>query len=307
MEEESEARDAQGAEASKSWELIRSQIAQVEPRSKAKIALSATANRITMGLISQIDYEQPDWDKTYAIRVMELAAKSGIQLNWHEVSEITAGMASTVVGVVVHGGKRLVWRPFFKEIAYEDGVIHAIFNERMSDLLSHLRDFIKISLDVYFRLKTAYAQNLWELLSYFRAKSNTTPDYDIPSLQDKLGVPKALRTKFYETKVILNRAKAEIEEKTDMRFVWETDRKYRPTKVTFYLGRTRLPHVEEREKLKEKNEAQKNAKALLAWKECKNKTQETCEHYPKSRRAKCALCRKMEYFSKNVSAAPLFK
>lgn len=279
-------------EVSKSRELIRSEIS-VDGKA------SAMANRIIMVLLSQIDYEHPDLDRAYSFRVADMAAAAGVQINRRTIGSVADKMAATIAKIVE--GKWKVLTPFFHEIRYNDGEIRAEFSPKIMPFLIRLRDFIPLNLITYLKLNSTYSQNLWELLSMFRHSSVMTPDYDIAPLCDKLSIPKKLRKNISWIGRILNRAKEEIEEKTDLRFVWEPDKKYKPAKIIFYLGRTRLPHVEEREKLKIEKEREKNSKAMAAWRECKNKEQSMCDNYGKSRRAKCALCRRMGCFADGKS------
>jgi len=272
-------------EVSKSRRLIRAHI---------KGENSALSNRIMMALIAQVDYENPDWCKQYTVKLSDLVEKSGVEINRSVVNEIANAMVTTAVKFIE--GKRDVWRPFFKEIAYCNGEISATFNELIYPVIAHLEGFIKYNYLDYLKLNSAYSQQLWELLTMFRHSAINSPKYGIKDLQGKLGIPEKLRGKFQFTQRILDRAKIEIEKKTDLRFVWERSKKDK-REVVFYLGRMRLPKLEEQEKQKTAEQNEKTLQIQKEYSQCIMQHPDGCEHYAKSKKPKCALCRKMKTFT----------
>jgi len=267
---------------------------------------STIANRVMMALIAKVNYHDPDWDKTYSFRLTDLEERSGIVMHEKEVREICQAMVSTAAGFVE--GKRMVWRTFFREIAYENGTIHCIFNDLIKPILAHLNDYVRFNYLDYLKLSTAYAQQLWELLTMFRKSRNEKPKIKLTELQDKLGVPVKLRGKFQKTRYILDRAKKEIEKKTDLKFWWEPDRKFKPKSINFYFGDERQEKQKQAEKAKGLKQSEKYRKAQDEWAKCCKEHQDSCEHYAKSKKTKCALCRKNKVFDKkDDTPAPLFE
>ena len=267
---------------------------------------AALANRIFMSLLGQIDHEAHQAKKEYKVLFSDIESRSGVSLEYPAAVVCCKTMCSMVLGV--SEGRRDTFYSVFSKITLEDGIISAVFNDEIIPFLENLgltNPYIHYNLLEYLKLSSAYAQKLYELLVMFREQGNNHPYYQLTKLQNVLGIPQKVRARFQGTSRIIERARKEIQSKTPLRFAWEADKKYGPKHINFYLGSERLPKVAEQEKRKVEAE---HEKALLLQRECIScfkQHSSGCPHYKKSRKSKCAICRRLGFFEDKT--APLFE
>jgi plasmid replication initiation protein len=106
----------------------------------------------------------------------------------------------------------------FQSLKYHNGLIFGRFNDEMAPLLLNLKErFTVLNLKTLLNFESLYSQRMYEILS--ARKYQGTIEYDLKDLQDMVDFPQKLRNNFIHFRSrVLDRAKNEIEQLTDLKF-----------------------------------------------------------------------------------------
>ena len=264
-------------------------------RSRVSIA-GVDASRILANLIACIHTNDNELTETYLVAVKDFLNVPGGG-NYARVKEICRELAKATAEMEEPDpdGPHPVFTviPFFFKIKYRRGIVEARFNPEMSPMLIQLRGlFTEYNLLEYLSLPSAYSQKLFEILKSWDDK----PEIIIPvsKLHKMLDTPKSFQNNFAQfRKWVLEKAHADITEKTSLRFEWEPIKAGRSVeKILFTFGPGRRAIAEaEKKKAKEDKQRRLQTQRFIRAVDCakaKNGDCRTMDNKP----IVCKLCQK---------------
>lgn len=253
------------------------------------------ASRILAQLISCIHTDDPKFNDSYAVAVKDfLTVPGGSQ--YTRIKGVCEELAKAIAELEepdAKGGYRYKACPFFTEIEYQNGVISAHFNTRISDLLLALKKcFTTYALPEYLELPSVYSQRLFEILQSWRDKPEVT--LQLKDLHRMLDTPPSLRSNFKDfRKRVLEKAHKDISTKTSLSYEWDAIKKGRAVNaIRFIFAKKRALPMAEKKIEKDKALSAKNrTRKFIAFTSCLAERGAACEggHQPENI---CELCRK---------------
>jgi plasmid replication initiation protein len=215
-------------------------------------------------------------------RVMSTLEHQEVKRAIEELSHKTYVMPQGWRGVSIY--------PIFQHIIIDDdGNINAKFNPGLCEHYLALREqFTLRSLPEFRMLSGTYSQQLFRFLNSW--KNNAEVTVDIKELHEFLSTSPSMRKDFKEfRRALLERAHAEITEKTSLQYTWEPIRKglRKVDAIRFSFGASTIAAESLLEKKANEERESLKKSALKCWtslekagKECK----------PKTRSKRCAIC-----------------
>lgn len=263
-------------------------------RSKVSIT-SVDASRILANLIACIHTNDKELTETYRVAVKDFLNVSGGG-NYARVKEICRELAKATAEMEEPDpdGPHPVFTvmPFFFKIKYSRGIVEARFNPEMSPMLIQLRGlFTEYNLLEYLSLPSVYSQKLFEILKSWDDK----PEIIIPvsELHRMLDTPQSLRSDFRNFRLrVLEKAHADITEKTSLRFEWEPVKAGRSVErilFTFGPGRRAIAEAEKK-KAKEDKQRRLQAQRFIRATDCAKTKNGNCRVMD-NKPIVCKLCR----------------
>jgi plasmid replication initiation protein len=192
--------------------------------------------------------------------------------------------------IIPHDQRGIDGWPIFSYIGIDDdGNVQAKFNPDLCKHYLALREqFALRSLPEFRTLSGTYSQQLFRFLNSW--KNNAEVTVDINELHEFLSTSPSMRKNFKEfRRALLERAHAEITEKTSLQYTWEPIRKglRKVEAIRFSFGGSAIAAESLLEKKANEERERLKKSALKCWtslekagKECK----------PKARSKRCAIC-----------------
>ena len=244
---------------------------------RSKINLSGkTASRILACLVACIRHDETQFKEAYFVPIKDYLPNEEGGMLYKQARAACKELASATVETEWPdpenpGGEPIFHvMPFFTSIKYRKGNVEARFNKEMSGLLLQLRAcFTQYNLMEYLTLPSLYSQKLFEILKSWA----NTPEVVLPvaELHRLLNTPPSFRADFkaFRTRVI-EKAHKDIQEKTSLRFEWESVKAGRSVEAIRFLfapGRKAIAE-KEAQSLKDQKRRRLESQRMMRALEC---------------------------------------
>ena len=254
--------------------------------------------RLVALLASKVRVDDTDFH-VYEIPVSEVMREreSGGR-DYREIESVVDKVMSRVLTIRDEkGGKGWTKYNVFSRCRYrpEEGILELGFHPDLRPHYLNLqKQFAQYNLMEYLMLPSIYSQRIFEILKSWSDR----PDVKIPlaELHEMLDTPNSLRQDFAQfRRRVLDKAHADICDKTSLRFEWEPVKKGKAvTDVLFIFDVKRRIEMKKAKEEQEKLDASKKNNALFKEAiDCAKTKAGVCEKATK-KRAVCAFCNKYD-------------
>lgn len=263
-------------------------------RSKIVIA-SVDASRILANLIACINSADIEFNEVYKIAIKDFFSdKSG--RGYFRVKSICKDLiyAHAEIENIRETKERLSLIPFFRQIDYDNGIIHAEFNSNMKQLLLELKKcFTEYNLIEYLRLPSTYSQRIFEILKSWDKKQEVI--ITVEDMHRMLNTPESFKSNFKDfRRFVLEKAHKDILKHTNLYYEWEPIKKGRAVvSIRFIFTKKRaLPVSKSKETAVQEKQSKKNRELFLAAMACYKERGPACEG-GRQKESVCELCRRL--------------
>lgn len=201
--------------------------------------LSINERRLLYVLVSLVQPEDKDF-KTYILQTKQLASLFGISESgfYERIRETVNGLNSKPLTIQrTKENQKIVTDDIYwvQRATYEDGQITIKLSEDLSQFLIDLKSYTKYQLYNVLKLKSEFSWRLYELLKERERFGKRI--FDVQELREKLAIDDGkYKTMSNFRAIVLDRAKKEIGEKTDIKFEYEAQKVGRSIKsFVFYI------------------------------------------------------------------------
>ena len=270
---------------------------------RSKINLSGkTASRILACLVASIRHDETQFKEAYTVPIKDYLPNEEGGMLYKQARAACKELASATVETEWPdpenpGGEPIFHvMPFFTSIKYRKGNVEARFNKEMSGLLLQLRAcFTQYNLMEYLTLPSLYSQKLFEILKSWA----NTPEVVLPvaELHRLLNTPPSFRADFkaFRTRVI-EKAHKDIQEKTSLRFEWESVKAGRSVEAIRFLfapGRKAIAE-KEAQSLKDQKRRRLESQRMMRALECARAKNGECVAQD-NKRIVCKACMQFQF------------
>ncbi|MDX8367208.1 replication initiation protein [Cytobacillus sp. IB215665] len=189
--------------------------------------LSINERRLLYALVSLVQPEHKDF-KTYTLQTKELAHLFGISETgfYERIREVVQGLNNKPLSIQRTENNKLVIDDIYwvQRASYKEGQIKIKLSEDLAQFLLNLKSYTKYQLYNVLQLRSEYSWRIYELLKEREPWHQRI--IKVKELRNLLGIPddKLKLMKNFRS-VVLEKAKKEISEKTDIRFEYEVHKK----------------------------------------------------------------------------------
>ncbi|MFS1519394.1 replication initiation protein [Bacillus sp. SCS-151] len=189
--------------------------------------LSINERRLLYALVSLVQPEHKDF-KTYTLQTKELAHLFGISETgfYERIREVVQGLNNKPLSIQRTENNKLVIDDIYwvQRASYKEGQIKIKLSEDLAQFLLNLKSYTKYQLYNVLQLRSEYSWRIYELLKEREPWHQRI--IKVKELRHLLGIPddKLKLMKNFRS-VVLEKAKKEISEKTDIRFEYEVHKK----------------------------------------------------------------------------------
>ena len=214
----------------------RSLVVQSNRLVEAKYRLSVEEQKIVKILISQIQWEDVDFQE-YEFRVQELAAILGMEHKdtYRVLPRITERLMSRVLKFYNPETETLLQTSWLSSAEYKkgQGTVAMCFDPKLKPLLLQLQSyFTKYELGQVMQFKGQYTIRFFELQKSFLGRNKREVYFSLNELWEILGLRKDEYKVFSNFKIrVLESSRLELLEKTGQSFSWEPVRQGKGGKV----------------------------------------------------------------------------
>ncbi|MFC0273585.1 replication initiation protein [Metabacillus herbersteinensis] len=190
--------------------------------------LTINERRLLYALVSLVQPEDKDF-KSYVLQTKELASLFGISESgfYERIRETVKGLNGKPLTVkrTKENNKVVIDDIYWVQRAtYDEGQITIKLSEDLAQFLIDLKSYTKYQLYNVLQLRSEYSWRLYELLKERERFGKRI--FEVKELRDLLSIPDEKLTLMKNFRaVVLDKAKKEIEEKTDIRFEYEIHKK----------------------------------------------------------------------------------
>lgn len=208
---------------------------------RARTELTKLEHQVVAGLIAELKKQDTEFD-VVTIQVKDLIRKAGTasQEFYNRGKEICQGLLDQKIEVQrtdEDGNRTYRGVNLFSMCEYEEGrgAIKARFTEDMRPFLLQLKNrFTMYLLQFFLRLDRKHSMRIYELLKMMEFVS--VLKISVEELREVLGLLDKYNSFSHLKKHVIETAREEIAEKTDIRFTYHVERDGRtPVRVKFYI------------------------------------------------------------------------
>jgi len=189
---------------------------------------SLNEKRIMQFIIAKIKPTDTEFEQ-YVIPVSEIADMANIDTKnmYRESKEIIISMLSKFILLEDKKTQRIKGFNYFDELDYFDGELTVKLHRNVHHLFLELKkdkiNFTAYELTEFMMLTSTYAQRIYELLKQYNRSKNRERTIELTELRNMLAIEDKKYTRFGNFRVnVLELSHKLIEEKTTLRFKWET-------------------------------------------------------------------------------------
>ncbi|MCM3441408.1 replication initiation protein [Metabacillus halosaccharovorans] len=190
--------------------------------------LSINERRLLYVLVSLVQPEDRDF-KTYVLQTKELASLFGISESgfYERIRETVHGLNSKPLTINrTKENNKVVTDDIYwvQRATYDDGQITIKLSEDLAQFLIDLKSYTKYQLYNVLKLKSEFSWRIYELLKERERFGSRI--FEVAELREKLAIEDGkYKTMSNFRAVVLDRAKKEIGEKTDIKFEYKVHKK----------------------------------------------------------------------------------
>jgi len=198
---------------------------------ESKYRLTTLEQRFILALVSKIERNDEDFI-TYEITLAELAELMGIYITnmYLEIGKLADKLMSRVLTInTMHGWKKMQWLSYC-EYNSKRSVVICSFHPKLKPFLIHLKEkFTVYDLSIVTQFQSIYSIRIYQLLKQYVPIGKRT--FEVDELREILGIEKTKYTIFKDfRKYVVDQAKKELNEKSDISFDIEKIREGRKIK-----------------------------------------------------------------------------
>ena len=224
-------------------------VSQDFPLVNAKYKLKTSEMKFILCAMTQLDSKNDEILKEYEIKVSELEQKLQTEQNETRLKQFAKKLMSKPLEVATEDG--WIVANWFSDIEYIRGQakFKVRFSEKLKPYLLQLKErFVTYNLKYILPLTSTYSVRIYQLLKEY--EKLTKRYFDVEELMEVLQVPKSYRSYTNFNAKVLQVAKRELLEHTDICFDMEEDKTGRKvTKLIFRIYKnTRKADVENNQK-----------------------------------------------------------
>jgi len=185
---------------------------------EARYRLSLQESHVVLWLLTQIRYDDEDF-KLHSMKISEFSAMVGLRVDgqYDELQKITERLMKRVMKIREPNKHRLIQVSWLSAAIYEEGkgYVSLEFSPQLKPYLLQLKShFTKINIADTMKFKSVYAMRIFELLLQYETIGKRV--ISVEYLRSYCGINEKEYKKYFDLKrYVLNRAKTEINAKTD--------------------------------------------------------------------------------------------
>jgi plasmid replication initiation protein len=208
--------------------------------------LSLPERRFVLWIVSKIKKTDDDLH-TYKIPVLDFLDFVGLEKSkeyYSRLVELANNLTRRNLGVRVDGNKDFSFFPWFYSIDYKhgEGLIEATLHPRLKPYLLQLKEqYTAITLEYALLLRSSYSHRIYDLLKQYQGVENRT--IFISDLRKMMQLEKRYPKYADFRRYVLEVAQKEINDKTDISFVFRPVREGKKITAIFFEIQTKKPTV----------------------------------------------------------------
>lgn len=210
---------------------------------KAKTPFTKLEHRVVASLISQIDRDQESFG-TQRVSLRQIIERAGVSSTeiFRKAREICDRLVEKSVGICTYDedrGRVYTAYTLFRQCRYveQEGMIEAKFEEEMRPLLLQLKNrFTMYSLNCFLRLPSRHSMRVYELLKM--REDLGAVRISIEEFRETLGLENSYDRFTDLRRHVIEKARQQIAECTDIEFTYKVEREGRVAKgLRFFVKR----------------------------------------------------------------------
>lgn len=218
---------------------------------KAKTSFTKLEHRIVASLISQIEHGQESFE-TQRVSLREIMERAGVESTeiFRKAREICDRLVEKGVGISTYdekNGRVYTAYTLFRECRYieREGVIEAKFEEEMRPFLLQLRNrFTMYSLNFFLQLPSRHSMRIYELLKM--REDLGAMRISVEEFRETLGLENSYEYFTDLKRHVIEKARKQIAEYTDIEFTYNVEREGRTAKrLRFFVAKNHERDEEE--------------------------------------------------------------
>jgi Protein involved in initiation of plasmid replication len=210
---------------------------------KAKTPFTKLEHRVVASLIAQIDRDQESFgiQRVSLRNIIERAGVSSTEI-FRKARDICDRLVEKSVGICTYDedrGRVYTAYTLFRQCRYveQEGLIEAKFEEEMRPLLLQLKNrFTMYSLSFFLRLPSRHSMRIYELLKM--REDLGAMRISVEEFRETLGLENSYDRFTDLRRLVVEKARHQIDENTDIRFTYRVEREGRTAKwLRFFVQR----------------------------------------------------------------------
>lgn len=233
---------------------------------EARYKLSLQEKRIVLWLLTQIKPNDYDF-KAHRLEIVEFSKMVGLKVNnqYSQLQEVTLNLMKRVLRIYEPATKSILQVAWLSSAHYElnKGYVLLEFSPKLKPYLLQLKShFTKLSISDMMQLTSTYSVRFYELLKQYESVKQR--EISVEDIRNYCGIAKTEYTRYNDFKKnVLERAKKEINEKTDLTIGYKELKESRKIVAIEWTIKKKVPEQKEQLKLTSKQKEFRSKESLI--------------------------------------------